>query len=418
MKQVLAALYHALLADKQAENNPEKSSTSRDLEMEAHSSPGVIILYSKYGEKNNQDNGKYEPVTPVTKSARCSVRKPLPLKAVSFRNFKGMLASRLNPRTTSVDGTLDIALSDSQEDIERILKSRTNIQALESSQNHLKHGGAKPECALDQNYCLFDEEYPMDKVHEIINNYHDDVHHMYHGLNYYPAKDYISHDNFTHGYRHKGSFVCESEVTYIRPGWARNWKNQWVAVVNTDKYPQSLRMELCKYGGKRCEYLPPCYKSFCVQRYTYVKLLCVDPLNTHHRPVVDVFEIPSYINRKCNRICVEGEWKKPTLSTPKQDSNLDLLIIGSLVYCENSVLDLTATEKGPYKRSCLVGFCMNGKRRLILPQKSLEHPPDPQNTAEGLGDLKALLNIYCSLAYVPKKRDAGDTSVMEWGVLL
>nr|CAD7393260.1 unnamed protein product [Timema cristinae] len=256
-----------------------------------------------------------------------------------------MLASWLSPRTSSVDGTLDITPSDSQEDIERILKSRTNIQALESSQNHLKHGGAKPECALDQNYCLFDEEYPVDKVHEIINNYHDDVHHMYHGLNYYPAKDYISHDNFTHGYRHKGSFVCESEVTYIRPGWARNWKNQWVAVVNTDKYPQSLRM----YGGKRCEYLPPCYKSFCVQRYTYVKLLCVDPLNTHHRPVVDVFEIPKSVTALAWR-----ESGKPTLSTPNQDSNLDLPIIGSIVYCENSVLDLAATETGPYKWSYLL----------------------------------------------------------------
>nr|CAD7456367.1 unnamed protein product [Timema tahoe] len=53
---VFTALYHALLADKQAENSPEKSSSSRDLEMEAHSSPGIIILYSKYGEKNNLDN--------------------------------------------------------------------------------------------------------------------------------------------------------------------------------------------------------------------------------------------------------------------------------------------------------------------------------------------------------------------------
>lgn len=48
-----------------------------------------------------------------------------------------------------------------------------------------------------------------------------------------------------------------------------------------------------RYGGKKCEYLPPCYKSFCVQRYAYVKLLCVDPFNPHYRPIVDVFEIPT-----------------------------------------------------------------------------------------------------------------------------
>jgi len=53
--------------------------------------------------------------------------------------------------------------------------------------------------------------------------------------------------NLIFGYfRHKGSFVCESDVTYIRPGWAKNWKNKWVAVVNTEKYPQSIRVELCK----------------------------------------------------------------------------------------------------------------------------------------------------------------------------
>jgi hypothetical protein len=40
-----------------------------------------------------------------------------------------------------------------------------------------------------------------DAVHEIINNYHDDVHHMYHGLNHYSQKEYIEHDNYTHGYR-------------------------------------------------------------------------------------------------------------------------------------------------------------------------------------------------------------------------
>lgn len=40
-----------------------------------------------------------------------------------------------------------------------------------------------------------------DAVHDIINNYHDDIHHMYHGLNHYSQKEYIAHDNYTHGYR-------------------------------------------------------------------------------------------------------------------------------------------------------------------------------------------------------------------------
>jgi len=35
------------------------------------------------------------------------------------------------------------------------------------------------------------------------------------------------------------------------------------------------------------------YRSYCVQRYTYVKLICLDPYNPNKKPTVDVFEIPS-----------------------------------------------------------------------------------------------------------------------------
>nr|CAD7443343.1 unnamed protein product [Timema bartmani] len=54
--------------------------------------------------------------------------------------------------------------------------------------------------------------------------------------------------------------------------------------------------------------------------------------------------------RKCTRICVEEEWKtileKTTLSTLDRDSNLDLPVIGSSVYCESSALDHAATKEG------------------------------------------------------------------------
>lgn len=46
--------------------------------------------------------------------------------------------------------------------------------------------------------------------------------------------------------RHKGHFICESDVSYVRPGWAKNWKGEWVAVLNTEIFPQSVRIETCK----------------------------------------------------------------------------------------------------------------------------------------------------------------------------
>nr|CAD7440839.1 unnamed protein product [Timema bartmani] len=54
--------------------------------------------------------------------------------------------------------------------------------------------------------------------------------------------------------------------------------------------------------------------------------------------------------KKCTSIFMEGEWKtvleKTTLSIPDRDSNPDLPVLSSLVYCESSVLDYTATEAG------------------------------------------------------------------------
>nr|CAD7413736.1 unnamed protein product [Timema poppensis] len=59
-------------------------------------------------------------------------------------------------------------------------------------------------------------------------------------------------------------------------------------------------------------------------------------------------EKEGYINRKCPRICVEGEWttilEKTTLSTPDRDSNLYLPVIGSEAYCKSSALDHATTK--------------------------------------------------------------------------
>ncbi|KAK3914595.1 Neurotrophin 1, partial [Frankliniella fusca] len=149
-----------------------------------------------------------------------------------------------------------------------------------------------PRCAQGQPFCLYDQDYPQERVHDILNTYHDDANTLYHALHRYSPQELINRDNQTHNYRHRGHFACESEVAYLRPGWARNWKDQWVAVVNTDKFPQMVRVETCKFLNQKCEFLPPCYKSSCVQRFAATRLLCVDPANPHQRPIIEVFEMP------------------------------------------------------------------------------------------------------------------------------
>ncbi|CAG2065505.1 unnamed protein product [Timema podura] len=59
-----------------------------------------------------------------------------------------------------------------------------------------------------------------------------------------------------------------------------------------------------------------------------------------------------YIYRRCTRIFSEIEWEtilERNLGTPDRDLNLVFPSIGSLVYCENSALDHTATEFVNYR---------------------------------------------------------------------
>nr|CAD7438418.1 unnamed protein product [Timema bartmani] len=90
-----------------------------------------------------------------------------------------------------------------------------------------------------------------------------------------------------------------------------------------------------------------------------------------------------YIYRSYTRICVRGEWKtilEKTLSTPDRDSNLNIPVIGSLVYCESSALYHVATEVGTSQSCYLSGFsdpyCMLG----IQPGNIA--PPSPQPTSQ------------------------------------
>ncbi|KAK4317128.1 hypothetical protein Pmani_011762 [Petrolisthes manimaculis] len=155
-------------------------------------------------------------------------------------------------------------------------------------------GVSPPQCARTFTYCPHHLEYPREAVNSIIDRFYNDVTIIYNDLYQIPSHDVFYHDNRTRFFkRPDGHFVCESDVDYVRPGWAQNVRGEWVAILNTDKFPQTIRVEVCRYGGKRCEYLPPCYKSSCVQRFSYVRLLSLSPYHPSHRPVVDVFQIPS-----------------------------------------------------------------------------------------------------------------------------
>jgi hypothetical protein len=47
--------------------------------------------------------------------------------------------------------------------------------------------------------------------------------------------------------RVKGNFACESDVVWLKLGWAHDVTGRNLLVVNTPRYPQIHRLETCRY---------------------------------------------------------------------------------------------------------------------------------------------------------------------------
>ncbi|CAG2064089.1 unnamed protein product, partial [Timema podura] len=98
-----------------------------------------------------------------------------------------------------------------------------------------------------------------------------------------------------------------------------------------------------------------------------------------------------YVYKKCTRICVKVEWKT-TLSSPDQDSDLDLTILGSLVYFESSALDHAAI------RSVRLATLRMSESVIVLQVQRLQsHANKPlRNNAKKKLHGGAHISSYCS----------------------
>ncbi|CAG2065527.1 unnamed protein product, partial [Timema podura] len=82
----------------------------------------------------------------------------------------------------------------------------------------------------------------------------------------------------------------------------------------------------------------------------------------------------------------ENHFGKTTLNTPDRDSNLDVPIIGSIVYCEGSALDHAAMEMG------LLIFAPDLPRKINAPYMRVQHsrkeePILPREAGQGGGEV-------------------------------
>lgn len=100
-----------------------------------------------------------------------------------------------------------------------------------------------------------------------------------------------------------GQPLCASRETIIYPKMGQTAKNTWMYIVNSKRYQQGIRVEMCDRvdgpcewpsgggggGGGRAVYWPQGMRSVCRQKFTYRQLLAVDG---YGRPVMDAFRMP------------------------------------------------------------------------------------------------------------------------------
>lgn len=75
-------------------------------------------------------------------------------------------------------------------------------------------------------------------------------------------------------YAYKKKQVCQSELYFLQPGFARDTKGDWQIIVQTETINQRVAVDMCHAPDLPCPGMADCgKKSRCVQRYSYQMLL-------------------------------------------------------------------------------------------------------------------------------------------------
>ena len=62
-------------------------------------------------------------------------------------------------------------------------------------------------------------------------------------------------------YTYESKQVCDSELRFIRPGYARDSTGKWQVVVQTEDLPQRVAIDLCHSPGTPCKYFKGTFVS-------------------------------------------------------------------------------------------------------------------------------------------------------------
>ncbi|XP_064111288.1 uncharacterized protein LOC135218768 [Macrobrachium nipponense] len=168
-----------------------------------------------------------------------------------------------------------------------------------------------PACASNGSYyCMHDSYYPTHDVELAIG---DDPHlvQKYADVSEQSADDLVTQIaasqeaefdysyyipavyDITHWIGPEG-YLCPSKVIYGTPKRARNVKGEWRVIVNGIRYyTQTARIETCLFPLTPCRMLAPCFKSKCIQKFIYHRMLSYDPCDPYKGLFVDIYKLPS-----------------------------------------------------------------------------------------------------------------------------
>jgi len=147
----------------------------------------------------------------------------------------------------------------------------------------------------EAGFCSMSSSYPMDRVHDLMYSCHqvldawqavvpDDIDLL--GDNspsvITSEKDEIRPWSWK-VYAYKKKQVCQSELYFLKPGFARDTKGDWQIIVQTETINQRVAVDMCHAPDLPCPGMADCgKKSRCVQRYSYQMLLSL-PTSTPSR---------------------------------------------------------------------------------------------------------------------------------------
>ncbi|XP_064113522.1 protein spaetzle-like [Macrobrachium nipponense] len=151
-----------------------------------------------------------------------------------------------------------------------------------------------PKCSYNTTkpWCLYDKEYPEYDIKEAIHYHKAEV------LSLYADVADLSRFNSVDLPRYLDeTYLCPSEIGYVRPLRAINTDGYWRIIVNNIKvdyeiFTQTTRIEECLSYGP-CPLVPHCHESKCLQKSIYHRFLVYDPCDKYFPFAIETFKLPS-----------------------------------------------------------------------------------------------------------------------------